>query len=99
VIIWLQTKGLPPRAGPQPILREANTAIATRPHAGIAMRAVWCTSRRAHQQPQETGDPSTSLLPRARPPGTAIADRGPVGVAARLSSQVVTCGPTEGLER
>ena len=65
----------PSRRGPE---RRADTARLVRPggpaaapgmrlRAGIVMRAAWRTSRSGRRQPQETAEPSTSLLPRIRP--------------------------------
>jgi hypothetical protein len=60
------------------------------------------TRRLAHvgigrRQPRGTDEPSTSSLPRTRPAGTTIVDRGPVGVATAESMHLrCETGPPRG---
>ncbi|MGO9260061.1 MAG: hypothetical protein ACLQU1_27675 [Bryobacteraceae bacterium] len=64
--------------------RGAGSESPRGPGAGIVMRAGWRTSGSARQQPQETGEPSTNLLPhhrtgRAPPRGRTLPAHGSHG--------------------
>ena len=57
------------QAGRRAAIGETGTVLRVerQANAGIVMRAAWRTSGSARQQPQETEERSTSLLPRTSP--------------------------------
>jgi hypothetical protein len=60
-----------------------SSEFATRPAPPSSCAPPGTRRESAPRQPQATGGPSTSLLPRTRPSGTVTAHRGPAGGSAR----------------